>query len=129
MASWPEGEDAGSSPGKGAAVAFDLKFDVSIRFQLVDTGEELAKLAQFAGDFGLRIRTEVDSDRERGGWVVVLDGPGYSGADSTIQALVYARALASGTSISRVLDDARRELMRNTGQDPDVIVGNSPAQV
>lgn len=110
-------------------MAFDLKLDVSIRFRLVDTGEELAKLAKFAGDFGLWMRTEPDTERKTGGWVVLLDTKGYAGADAVIQALVYARALASSTSISSVLDNARSELTRNTGQDPEVIVGSSPAQV
>lgn len=107
-------------------MAFDLKVDASIRFRLVDTGEELAKLAQFAGDFGLRITTHRDTDRKSEGWVVVLETGGFAGSFQVIQALVYARALASGTSIDRVLEDARRDLTMSTGGNLDVIVGSSP---
>jgi hypothetical protein len=70
--------------------------------------------------------TEHDTDRDYGGgWVAVLESGGFAGAESVIHALVYARALASGSSVGRVLDDVRRELTRKTGEDADVIVGSS----
>lgn len=107
-------------------MAFDLKIDASMRFRLVDSGEDLAKLAKFAGDFGLRMTTEGDHER-RTGWVVVLETGDFAGSEAVIQALVYARALGAGSSISRVLDSVRQDLTRNAGQDPDVIVGSAPA--
>ena len=106
-------------------MAMNVRTSVEARVDLISTPDQLQEMTALAYRFGLRLQLEVDPER-KAGWIArIADAGDMNYPHASIMALVLLRAIGSGTSVERVLAEAKRDLMNINVNVETVATANS----
>ncbi|MGY4541719.1 hypothetical protein ACVWY0_001632 [Arthrobacter sp. UYNi723] len=92
-------------------MAMNVRTSIEASVNLISTPEQMEEMTALAYRFGFRL--QFDADPERKGWVARLTDAGdLNYPHASIMALVLLRAIGQGTSVEKVLEEAKRDLIK-----------------